>query len=99
MAAKAVELVQLVGRVAGAGPHLPEVVQIDSANNCGKWFSSDRQCKQSRSRWKQNRQRSWNAFTKMHLYTSCKKVKRLKQANANLAVAVSSSLQPVQEKW
>ena len=33
MAAKAVELVQLVGRVAGAGPHLPDLVQIDSANN------------------------------------------------------------------
>ena len=60
MAAKAVELVQLVGSVAWTCSHLPDV---------DKWYT----------------------------YYGAHNQK--KQANPNLAVAVSSSLQPVQEKW
>ena len=74
MAAKAVELVQLVGSVARTCSHLPE---MKSANN--------------HKRLKQRKQCSQDEFGRY--------LKKKKSTKRNLAVAVSSSLQPVQEKW
>ena len=77
MAAKTVELVQLVGSVAWTCSHLPDVDKISIG-----------------AKSKRLKQRNNTILPDIGRYR-----KKGDIVNTNLAVAVSSSLQPVHEKW